>query len=236
MIQFGLPVGISPEIPITTNLVQNYDAATASSLLNASSLTAQTNDPISQWSNLASGSYNMTQATSANRPTKSTFTVNSVNLPVVAFDGSNDQIDHSVSSYTDMHLFWIGAITGTVGNVSALLHGSGGNALNNFQSGFYWYQGSDILQAGNLSVIQNNWMLVEISRTSGIWSVFVNGVSQAVYLNSSTTADIYGLGKSFSGNFSKMSIGQWVMYSSALSGNNLTITRNYLKSRWGFTY
>lgn len=191
------------------------------------------NDPVGYWGDKSGNGRNALQATAGNRPIF--YSANSM----IQFDGVSQLIElASTLALSDMTIFWVGVLNETPSYTVSILHGPNAlDALNMYTTGYYWYQGIDILQVvgGSPDIWQSNIISIsQITRSGSSWSVKHNNVNRVVSAGLSNTANIKGIGKAYSG-YSQIRVGEMIVYNRNLTQDEIRYVSNYLNKKWSIS-
>ena len=175
-------------------------------------------------------------------------TTNWTTLPVLNYDGSNDELSANVNiatliSSSSFHTFAVLRVASTVGFGAGL--GDGAKAVWSDLGGFvgmtfrlntvqsYIWDGADKTVA--TSYTDNTGVIVTTGLSGGLNRIRLNGGTETTVAsgNVGTTSNTAILGKSFNGNYLAHELGELIFFSTALSETNLQRTEGYLAWKWG---
>lgn len=218
--------------------------------LKADSLSLSDNDPISTWTD-SSGNGNNATGTLTARPLYKTNIINS--LPVVRFDGSNDNLVitdvNGLDLTGDQSIFVVMSTSDATGAIVSH-HNSGApftgwtfavgiiTPANNNKLA-YWSngKGSWVNDAGTTAA-NGSPHLASVIRTSGSITFYTDGTAGSTntgHSNGSSSANIF-LGQTADGlNVLAGDIAEILVYDSALSGGNLTNVKSYIAAKYALT-
>jgi len=215
----------------------------------ASTFTYSSSNIISQWSDKSGNARHATQTTVASQPTRETNIING--LPVVRFDGSNDFLDFTNIFNGDktFTIFWVlrprnvssgtyqpsfSTATSPDADDGALhyINPSGQGAAYPFRVAGGYTQYDNVS-----SYTANTSYLMEYISDASIYKVFRNGTqestNQTVGNNPSYVTTRIAHQSNPGGRFSAFDFGEILIYSTTLSGTDVTANRNYLNTKWG---
>ena len=149
-------------------------------------------DPIAGQTDQSGGGNHATQTIAGRRPTWRTGVKNG--LPVVRFDGVDDNLVFPTLTLNDFSIYVVQSSTGdgcflanTTINRQVRLGESGNNRLSMFD-------GTTQIFSSTLSVVRGNWSLLEYHRTGSTCSFYENGVAKGTGSMSSALAlNVIGL-------------------------------------------
>jgi hypothetical protein len=218
--------------------------------------TYSSSNVISQWTD-ATGTYNATQSTVANQPTRVTNAING--KPAVRFDGVNDFLNWNLSSLSSHTIFMVlrfpSTITAANDTQELLVRDVTGRT-----NGFIAF--GDV--SGSFSNERLTWVTVfcpaGINYSGGdfaagshqfTWRFNISGYAGTMKYDKSTltTSTTPGCGgfsaTDYPSNYATLGaggggvapfvgdIGEIIVYTSALSDSNITSVENYLATKWG---
>jgi hypothetical protein len=220
--------------PPVAGYVAWYDATQISGLADGSALAS--------WPDLSANAFNMTQATGANKPTYyKTTSASMINgHPSVSFNGSSDFMANGTllnSTAPPATMFAVIKAASTAGNPAIGGEHAGGAAftMQIYTTAVQWeiYSGA-ALRLGSADT------------SAHVFTGLFNGASSQILIdnvskgtgNAGTTAQGtsgYCLGAVSLGpsSFWNGLMGEVIIYTSALSGANMTSTYQYLQAKWG---
>jgi hypothetical protein len=218
-----------------------YDASDASTFSYSSS------NIISQWADKSGNSRNATQGTTSAQPTRESNVING--LPVVRFDGSNDFLSFTniFNGDTSFTMFWVlrprNVSSGTYqpsfssqlspdfddGALHYINPSSQGAAYPFNSRGWATYDGVN-------TYVANTSYLMEFIADGSVYKVFRNG-SQESTNKAIGSAPNYAItnmaAQNNPGRASQFDFGEILIYTTALSGADVTANRAYLNAKWG---
>jgi autotransporter-associated beta strand protein len=237
----------------STALRLRLDASVVSTLsTNAAGTVAVTasGDAVGCWGDLSGNGKHATQSTASLRPTVVMGASGFNGLPVLQFDGADDEItsslDINATNLPNMTLFIVYKQLDKSGNAGLWGHDNGGwDRLQLFCNGSTYYQ---VATAGSASTVRG----METNKVALYTAVLRNGVANgsAVYINgvsdgatglpaftstegstgqaSFTLGDI-GSGHGFTG---RMQLGEVLVFDAALDDAARVATERYLRNKW----
>lgn len=207
-------------------------------------------DPVTTWTDASGNGYDLTQATSGQRPTVQTSEVNGHNA--VRFDGSDDEMYPSAFGVIPL----AGFSTATAQTIFVVIKQDSSQALN---CAMKWINGGSFIEiyptysdtlyydhenftTGRISGAQpggwdDAWHVLECVRGGADMAMLVDGASVASRADASgnypSGDSTYFLGSAGGGLPFKGDIAEVRVYPSDIGSTNRSTVRNYLKSIYG---
>lgn len=251
----GLPVANIKKIGgISTQYVKKikgvaYDAFPLSIAgiklwLDASKITGLSDgNAVSAWNDESGNGLNTAQSDSAKRPVYKTNIING--LPVVRFDGTNDNLNVSITLPTYITVFIVSG-NASAGKTFFIEHGAnannetgfyffgeGGNATNIYRDGASdnytasgWFGNSFAVASmtyDGTALVYKNGSAVSLSHTAGT-ARSNSDVTKSLYIGERYPGDVVPMGAD---------IAELIIYTGKLSDANRQAVENYLKTKYG---
>jgi hypothetical protein len=215
----------------------------------AGTFTYSSSNIISQWGDKSGNSRNATQATVASQPTRVTGVING--LPVVRFDGSNDSMSFTniLNGDTSFTLFWVlrprNVSSGTYQpsfssqTTSPDMDDGALHFINptGYGASYPFVTKSWSSYDNTNTYVANTSYLMEFIADGSVFKVFRNGTQESTNKNVGSapayTNTNIAKQNNPAGRFGAFDFGEILIYTTALSGADVTTNRNYLNSKWG---
>jgi hypothetical protein len=209
----------------------------------ASQITAVEDEALAQWSDLSGNGNHLVQATEANKPLYKTAIRNS--LPVVRFDGTNDQIyDETITTRTAQTVFLVVTKRSApaAGTANMFKRTGPGNATLATASGVhaanYFWQHNEAAANVATGISANAWHIITVRVESAAAMTLraEGGAATASFdpADAVTTGAVLRLAHTTAG--ADYDFAEVIGYSSALSTTDMDLVGNYLATKWGFTW
>jgi hypothetical protein len=214
----------------------------------AGTFTYSSSNIVSQWGDKSGNSRNATQGTTSAQPTRETGVING--LPVVRFDGSNDFMSFTniLNGDTSFTLFWVlrprNVSSGTYqpsfsSQTSPDADDGALHYINPSSQGASYPFATQSWQTydNTNTYVANTSYLMEFIADGSVFKLFRNGTQESTNKNvgsapSYSTTNI-ATQNNPGGRFGAFDFGEILIYTTALSGADVTTNRNYLNSKWG---
>jgi len=219
-----------------------YDATDAATFSYSSS------NIISQWADKSGNSRNATQGTTSAQPTRESNVING--LPVVRFDGSNDFLSFTniFNGDTSFTMFWVlrprNVSSGTYQpSFSSLTSPDADDGALHYinpssQGASYPFQTKSWQTYDNTNTyVANTSYLMEFIADGSVFKVFRNGTQESTNKNVGSAPAYVQTNianqNNPGGRFAAFDFGEILIYTTALSGADVTANRAYLNAKWG---
>jgi len=255
-----LNISAPAQLPVTSGLALRLDASETSTLAanaDGSGAVASDNDPVGYWGDLSDSSLSATQSIAINRPVYVESADEFNGLPVIEFDGVNDDItsllDINPSNLPDMTIMIVYRQVAKTANGGLWGHDNSGwdrLQLLNFSNGGQ-YDGYPIATAGfndgrtpvNGMNTTNTVLIYTASLRNGVANgsyVYINGVSDSSSgLPAFTSTDSGGFAlftlaniSPANGYYGYIRVGEVLVYDSILSETDRIAVESYLHDKW----
>jgi hypothetical protein len=200
--------------------------------LDATTISASDGDAISSWTDLSGNGNHAVQATGSKQPLYKTGIQNG--LPVVRFDGSDDQLDAPISADATVTLFIVAFKRTAAGGSAKVLVSFGGSWViyTNTGDGAGWliYDGF-VRSLGSTPTTAT--LLGAVFNSTASYDPYVNGVVGTNFnpddgYSTQTELRIGG----WDSQWGDYDIGEIILYNSALSSTDREKVENYLMLKW----
>lgn len=201
---------------------------------------------ISQWADKSGYGNNATQGTTSFQPTLVTNVING--LPAVRFDGSDDFLRTPatpVNNSTNFSIFWVFNHRASDGDYNPFATPyADGNDRGSFHYVNPSNKGASYPMWQNWGSFDNSALTysvggkyeMEFHATGSNWYVYRDGTLDGQGTTGSVYSDLnyIEIARQYTPlRYSAFDIGEILVYSTSLSGNDRTNVRNYLKQKWG---
>jgi len=235
--------GSAPAIP-TSGLRGWYKADSGLfQLSNGTTAATNTGDVVGYWADQSGNNNNITQATTANKPTLANSSINS--LPVVFFPNVlKSWLSFAVApplggSGVDFTVYMVGAVAGTSTHSSpGLMSGATGNDINLFNNSITEFVDAAINVANPTATLVTASNHAMRYRKSGSTYFFKTGGTETSATNATIgviTPTLIGFGSNTAAQGYDGTLGEVIIYNRALTGTEQTQVETYLSGRWGLT-
>jgi hypothetical protein len=194
-------------------------------------------DPVATWEDAHTSNKDLTQATSAARPTYQTNELNG--LPIVRFDGTDDWMTNTGFTLAQPTTVFIVFVPRLVNSSSQVFvyDGLGGN-----RQALFW-QADDRLRYYAGTVIDSSTAVTQDAEQ--LVTVVFNGASSGIEINGaagsagnagaqgfSSTINL-GAQQSGAADFAQIDVAEFLVYDTALSAGDRDSVESYLTTKWG---